>query len=140
MKQFIVKLTGLTLATAAIGALIFVFLLPEHYLPFFPFLLAFFYVFTLVSHRILYKMAGKTPGLFIQSSMVLTVIRLVLYSIIAMIYIVVDRENAIPFAIGLAALYLIFTTFEVVEICKIADCKKRKQNRIPKEPETTNER
>lgn len=128
MKLFTLKLTGLTLATAAIGALVFVFLLPEHYLPFFPFLLGFFYVFTLVSHRILLKMAGKTPGLFIQSTMVLTVIRLVLYSIIAMIYIVIDSENAIPFAIGLVSLYLIFTTFEVIEICKIPGCKKQKKN------------
>ncbi len=125
MKHFIIKLTGITVAIAAISAFVFVNYLPEYYLPIFPFLLLFFYVFTTLVHRYLLKQSKANPKLFIQSTMVLTVVRLLLYSIIAIIYILVDKENAIPFAVGLMILYLIFTFFEVCEVCKIAGCRKK---------------
>jgi len=127
MKHFIIKLTGITLAVAAISAFVFLYYLPEYYLPIFPFLLVFFYVFTAFVHRYLLKVSKNSPRQFIQSTMVLTVVRLILYSIIAIIYILVDKENAIPFAIGLMILYLIFTFFEVCEVCKISECGKKKK-------------
>ena len=119
MKAFIVKLTGITLAIALIGWLVFSLAFPEYYLPVLPFLLLFFYLATMGIHAYQLKMAKKDIGKFTRSNMLVTFFKLVLYSIIAVVYIAIDKENAIPFVVCLMLLYLIYTFFEVTEITKI---------------------
>ncbi|MFV0266800.1 MAG: hypothetical protein ACK5HT_06660 [Draconibacterium sp.] len=41
------------------------------------------------------------------------------YSVLAVIYIALDREHAIPFVVGLMFLYLVYSFFEVKEVSKI---------------------
>ncbi|WP_297094171.1 hypothetical protein [uncultured Draconibacterium sp.] len=119
MKAFIAKLTGITLAIAVIGWLVFSLAFPEYYLPVLPFLLLFFYLTTLGIHAYQLKMAQKDIGKFTRSNMLITFFKLVLYSVVAVVYIAIDKENAVPFVICLMLLYLIFTFFEVTEITKI---------------------
>lgn len=119
MKPFIVKLTGITLAIAVIGWLVFSLAFPEYYLPVLPFLLLFFYLATMGIHAYQLKMAQKDIGKFTRSNMLVTFFKLVLYSVVAVVYIAIDKENAIPFVICLMLLYLIYTFFEVTEITKI---------------------
>ncbi|WP_319271754.1 hypothetical protein [uncultured Draconibacterium sp.] len=119
MKAFIVKLTGITLAIALIGWLVFSLAFPEYYLPVLPFLLLFFYLATMGIHAYQLKMAKKDIGKFTRSNMLVTFFKLVLYSIVAVVYIAIDKENAIPFVVCLMLLYLIYTFFEVTEITKI---------------------
>lgn len=119
MKAFIVKLTGITLAIALIGWLVFSLAFPEYYLPVLPFLLLFFYLATMGIHAYQLKMAKKDIGKFTRSNMLVTFFKLVLYSVVAVVYIAIDKENAIPFVVCLMLLYLIYTFFEVTEITKI---------------------
>ena len=119
MKAFIVKLTGITLTIALIGWLVFSLAFPEYYLPVLPFLLLFFYLATMGIHAYQLKMAKKDIGKFTRSNMLVTFFKLVLYSIVAVVYIAIDKENAIPFVVCLMLLYLIYTFFEVTEITKI---------------------
>lgn len=119
MKPFIVKLTGITLAIALIGWLIFSLAFPEYYLPILPFLLLFFYLATIGIHAYQLKMAKKDIGKFTRSNMLVTFFKLVLYSVVAVVYIAIKKENAIPFVVCLMLLYLIYTFFEVTEITKI---------------------
>ncbi len=118
MKQFIVKLLVLTAAIALIGWLAFSLFFTEYYLPVLPFLLLFFFTVTILIHSYQLNLAKKDIGKFARSNMLITFFRLVLYSVVTVIYIAIDSENAIVFVICLMILYLIYTFFEVAEITR----------------------
>jgi hypothetical protein len=120
LKGFIVKLTGLTVVLAIIGWLVFSLFLSEFYLPILPYLLFFFFIVTVLIHWYQLKLAKKSIASFARSNMLITFFKLVLYSIVAIIYIALDSSNALPFVICLMFLYLIYTFFEVSEITRIA--------------------
>lgn len=124
MKTFIIKLTLITLGIALVGGLVFSLLLPQFYLPVLPFLLLFFYVATLLIHAYQLSLAKKDIGKFARSNMLITFFKLILFSVVAIIYIALDSANAIPFVVCLMLLYLVFTFFEVSEITKISKSKK----------------
>ncbi|MEN8117387.1 MAG: hypothetical protein ABFS16_10435 [Bacteroidota bacterium] len=126
MKQFLVKLTGITLAIVLIGWLVFSLFIPEYYLPVLPFLLIFFYLVTVFIHAWQLRLAQKDMGKFSRSNMLIAFFKLILYSVVAVAYIAFDSENAIPFVICLMLFYLIFTFIEVAEITKISRKKKNK--------------
>lgn len=119
MKSFTIKLTGITVAIAIIGSLLFSLVFPDYYTQVLPFLLLFFYLTTWGIHSFLLKMSKKDSGKFTRSSMVISTLKLLLYSTLAVIYIAVDKENALPFVICLMLFYIIYTVFEVIEITKI---------------------
>lgn len=125
MKSFLAKLTLLTSAIALIGWLTFYLFLPEYYLPVFPFLLAFFFIVTCGIHAWQLKIAKKDIGKFARSNMLITFFKLIAYSILAVVYITLDREHAIQFVIVLMVLYLIYSFFEVLEISKISKNQKK---------------
>ena len=126
MKSFIVKLTVLTLAIALLGWLVFSLFLTKYYLPIFPFLLVFFYVVTLVIHLYQLSLAKKDLGKFTRSNMIVTFVKLMLYSVLAVVFIVLDKANAIPFVVCLMIFYLVYTFFEVSELTKISKPDKKR--------------
>ncbi len=125
MKQFIVKLIGITVAVAVAGWLVFSLFLSEYYLPVLPFLLFFFFVVTLALHAYQTKLAKKDMGRFTRSIMLVTFFKLILYSVVAVGYIAYDSENAVVFVISLMLLYFIFTFFEVTETTRISRTKQK---------------
>lgn len=125
MKSFLTKLVAITLVSALIGWLAFSLFLPEYYLPVFPFLLGFFFLVTLIIHSYQLKIAQKDIGKFARSNMLITFFKLMLYSIIALVYIALYKENAIQFVVVLMVLYLIFSVFETSELTKISKSKSK---------------
>lgn len=125
MKQFIAKLTVITIAIAVAGWLVFSLFLPEYYLPIFPGLLGFFYLVTLGIHAYQLRLAKKDLGKFTRSNMLMTFLKLILYSLVAVVYIAVDKANAIPFVICLMLLYLIFTYVEVSDLTRVSRSSKK---------------
>ena len=125
MKSFIAKLAGLTLIASLVGWLVFSLLLPQYYLPIFPWLMLFFFLFTLIIHAYQLNLSKKDFGKFTRSNMLITFVKLIVYSVLAVLYIALDKENALPFVICLFLLYLIFTFFEVVELSKISRSQKQ---------------
>jgi hypothetical protein len=124
MKSFIVKLTIITVALALIGGLTFYFLIPQYYLPVLPFLLIFFFLVTLLIHAYQLSLAKKDIGKFARSNMLITFFKLILYSVVTVVYVAFDKENAITFVVCLMLLYLFYTFVEVNEITKISRSKK----------------
>ena len=118
MKSFILKLFGASVIIALIGWLVFSLFLTQYYLPIFPFLLIFFFITTSLIHAYQLKLSKKDIGNFARSNMLITFFKLILYSVIAVIYIAMDSENAIPFVICLMILYLVFNFIEVAEISR----------------------
>jgi len=125
MKRFIISIALISILLALIGWLVFSQFIPQFYLPVFPFLLLFFAGSSLLIHNFQLQLAKKSMANFTNSIMLVTFLKLFLYSAVAVIYIVVDTENAKIFVIGLMLLYLIFTTFEVSALLKITTKNKK---------------
>lgn len=124
MKSFIIRTTGITLALLLIGGLVFSLLIPQYYLPILPFLLLFFYITTLVIHAYHLKLAKQSIGKFTSGSMLINVLKLLLYSVVSIAYIAFDSSNAIPFVVCLMLLYIIFTFLEVSNAARISGSSK----------------
>jgi hypothetical protein len=120
MKSFIIKLLTVTLVIAIIGWIVFSLFFTEYYLPVLPFLLLFFFTITLLIHAYQLKLSKKDIGKFARSNMLITFFKLILYSVVAVIYIAIDSENAVPFVICLMLLYLIYNFIEVAEITRLS--------------------
>ena len=118
MKKFLIKLLVITLSIAVIGGVVFTVFLPQYYLPILPFLLLFFFVVTLGVHAYQLQLAKKDMGKFTRSTMLVTFLKLVLYSILAVVYLTLNRENVLTFVICLMFLYIVFTYVEVSESLK----------------------
>lgn len=101
-------------------ALIAGFLIPGKLLtPALPFLLLFFLSVTLISF---YLQINSLKERFIKSVnmyMLLMAAKLLLYTIVLVIYALTRREDIIPFMIAFFILYLCYTVFETVALLKI---------------------
>lgn len=120
MKNFILKLTAVTIGIALIAGLVFLFFLPDYYIDVLPFLLLFFFIVTLFVHSYQLKLAKKDIGKFARSNMLITFLKLVLYSIFAVVYIAIDSTNAVVFVICLFVIYSVFSFVEVSEMSRIS--------------------
>jgi len=93
------------------------FFLPTKYLtPSLPYLFIFFFVITLVVHYILMKASEKRMSRFVNYFMLATFLKLMLYIMILVIYVLFNRCDAIPFILTFFILYLFFTVFEIISI------------------------
>lgn len=120
MKSFTIKILGISALLVAFGWLVFSFLLPRFYIPVIPFMLLFFVIITLFVHAFQLKLLKKDIARFSRSNMLITFFKLFAFSVFAVVYIAVDRENSLVFVICLMILYIVFTFVEVTEITKIA--------------------
>jgi hypothetical protein len=119
MKQFIYKILLITLRLAIAGWMVFTLFLPQYYLPVLPYLLLFFAGTTILIHAFQLHQAKKNMAKFANSNMLISFSKLFLYSLVAILYFILDTENAKVFVVCLMLLYLIFTTFEVISVLKI---------------------
>ena len=120
MKKFIVKIIIASVILIILGFVVFNFFFPNYYLPVFPWLLLFFFLASLVIHSWQIRMAKKDLNKFARTNMMATMIRLFIYSTIAIIYIATKPENALAFVICLMTFYLVFTFIEVTDLSRLA--------------------
>ncbi|GEM_PF-4115970 len=119
MKKFIFKIVTISLVLTVLGAIAFIFVIPQYYLPVLPYLLLFFAATTIFLHAYQMQLAKKNMAKFTNNTMLISFLKLFLYSLVAVVYIIFDTENVIVFVVCLMLFYIIFTTFEVVEVLKI---------------------
>jgi hypothetical protein len=86
---------------------------PDFVSPALPFLLVFFTAATLLSFYFLQKKLDASPSRFVTAFMANTMIRLILYLAIIVIYALFNRPDSINFILSFFILYLIFSAFEV---------------------------
>jgi hypothetical protein len=82
-------------------------------------------VVTVAIHAYQMKLAKKDIGKFTRSNMLVTFLKLIIYSVVAVVYIASDSENALPFVIGLMLLYLVYSFVEVSEITRFSKNSKK---------------
>lgn len=120
MKQFTVKILGVSIIMTLVGWLVFSLFLSEYYLPVLPFTLLFFLVVTILVHAWQLRMTKKDLAKFTRNNMLVTFLKLIIYSVFAVVYIANDRENALVFVICLVIIYSVFSFLEVTELSKLS--------------------
>jgi len=121
-KNFTKFLKGLSIYTAIIlgvAALLFFVFFRTYFLTIFPFVLLFYYVSTLVLHRYMLKIAKSDVSKFSFKFMMLSFLKMFIYIIFGVLYIVVDEENAVVFLIVYLVLYVAYAVYEVRSVMKL---------------------
>jgi hypothetical protein len=94
----------------------FLTFLKPHYFVFYPVLFLFILGVTFFTYAFLIKRAHEDFGKFIRATMVVTVLRLLIYITVTVLYAVIIKEKLIEFVIALGFFYLIFTSLEVFDM------------------------
>jgi len=122
--RLIGQLSILTVIVGIAGAILFLTVLKEYYLPVFPLLLLFFAMLTASFHLILARGLKKNPDKFTYLFMGLSAGKLFILLVLIIIYLILRRETVITFLAGTFLLYLVFTFFEVKTLLRLVQGKK----------------
>lgn len=114
--QFLVGLTVYTAILALITVVVFA-LLPEGYASYaLPFQFVLFYAVTLTVHYLLLKASEKGGGSFVTRFMLVSFLKLLLYIIVLVVYLYLNKSDAMRFAVPYLALYVLYSVFEIYSI------------------------
>jgi hypothetical protein len=119
MKQFLIKSTILTLVIFILGSIVYSTLLKSFYISVLPYTVLFFYLTTNLVHAYLLRVSGISGSRFSSQYMAVSFLKMFFYLAVAVVYIILDRENAKPFIAVFLLLYVAYTVFEVVEFLKV---------------------
>jgi len=124
MKRFIIQSTVLTIIVFSLGAIVYSTFLRQYYLPILPIAALFFYVVTNLVHAYLLKIAGKSGSRFTSQYMAVSFLKMFFYLTVAIVYALLNREYAKIFLGNFLMLYVVYTTFEVIQFSKFVRQKK----------------
>lgn len=119
MKSFIIKSTFLTIIVLLLGAIVYSTAFNPFYLSVLPVVLLFYYITTNLVHAYLLKIAGKSGSRFTSQYMATSFIKMFFYLAVAIFYVIINKEDARIFLVNYLLLYVVYTTFEVIEISKV---------------------
>ncbi len=84
-----------------------------------PYILLFMYGFTLYAFTMLVKYMNAKLTYFANAFMLVNFGKLVLFSVIIVIYALLNRDDAIPFTATFFVYYFLLTSFEIVALLKL---------------------
>jgi hypothetical protein len=117
--KFIKGLTYYTLIILGVGAILFLTVFKSYFLIILPFVLLFYYISTLVLHKFMLKISQKDISRFSFKFMMLSLIKMFVYIIFGVLYIVIDEENAVIFLIVYLILYVAYAVYEVRSVMNL---------------------
>lgn len=115
-KEFIIQETILAAIITLIGYLLFITILEPYYRNVIPWLLVVVYLLTAAVHGFLLLTYRREPKRFITRYMIASGIKIALYLIFIIIYLILFPENAAIFLLSFLSFYFLFTLFEVFSI------------------------
>ncbi|MBP7506885.1 MAG: hypothetical protein KA807_03620 [Prolixibacteraceae bacterium] len=118
-SRFIKGLTTYTLIILGIGLILFLTVLKSYFLPILPFVLLFYYVSTLVLHKFMLQISQKDISKFSFKFMMLSLIKMFIYIIFGVLYIIFDEENAVIFLVVYLILYVAYAVYEVRSVMSL---------------------
>jgi hypothetical protein len=121
-NNFSIFLKGLSVFTVfiiLIGAVLFFTVFKSQFLPIFPFVLVFYYSSTLLLHRYMLRITRNDVSRFSFKFMMLSFVKMFIYIIFGVLYIVFDEENAVNFLIIYLILYVAYAVYEVKSVMKL---------------------
>jgi hypothetical protein len=117
--KFIKGLTLYTFLILLLGTILFLTVLKKYFLPILPFVLLFYYISTLVLHKFMLQISQKDISSFSFKFMILSLIKMFIYIIFGVLYIVIDEENAVVFLIVYLILYVAYAIYEVRSVMNL---------------------
>ena len=121
LKVFINKIVIFTIIIAALQFFLTT-QLPNHLVSnSWPVIILFFLAFTVLMHRFLLKSTEGRPQKFIYSFMMITTIKILLYLGIILVYVLVNRPDAVAFIAVFFLNYFLFTGFEISSVVKFLE-------------------
>jgi len=119
MKSFIFKSTILTVIVFILGAIVYSLAFIQFYRSILLFIPVFFYIVTNLVHAYLLKIAGKSSSRFTSQYMAISFIKMFFYLAVAIVYVIIKKEDAKIFLVNFLLLYVVYTTFEVIEFSRV---------------------
>lgn len=116
LKRFIRTLIVTTIAVILAGLLIYAMLPSSYYTPVFPYMVAFFFIATLVVFHFMIRALEKRPAKFVNIFLVTTMLKLFAYMAVMVTYALLNRAEARPFIVAFFVLYIIYTIVEVATL------------------------
>jgi len=116
LKKFITRGIIISLILILAGFFLFITVLKEFFSFSFPVLLLVIFLITVLFHRYLISTTEGTNRKFPAKFLGATGIKMGIYMILIILYVVFDHENAVPFLLVFMIIYIIFTIFEVVSV------------------------
>jgi hypothetical protein len=126
LKKTLIGLVLLSILLGIGGFLLFQSYLSTYYFSFFPFLILIFLVVNSVVFFIFYRSLNKSNNQFIRGFMLSTLIKLMTYLILVLVYVLSFPKSAIPFAITLSVLYILYTAYDLYIMISLLKRKKEK--------------
>jgi hypothetical protein len=112
-------LKKLLIYSAILGIFSFLawFIFPQKYFsPALPFIFIFFIAITFLEYYFLVRSSKNKIVRFINTYLLITTLKLLLFIAILVIYILLYKKDAVPFGLSFFVLYLFYTIFEVVSL------------------------
>jgi hypothetical protein len=84
-----------------------------------PFIILFFLSFTILLHRQLLKSTAGNPKKFVYAFLMMTTVKILLYLAVILVYVMVNRDDALGFIVAFFVNYFLFTGFELSAVMKL---------------------
>ena len=117
-KRFALFLFLFTAVITLAGYLVMKYLLPGHYFTGCLFLPLMLYIVTIAVHRYLIIASREEDKKFTYRFIGATGIKMAIYMVFLVVYLLLDREHAMPFLICFLVLYVFYSVFEVLAVLK----------------------
>jgi phosphatidylglycerophosphate synthase len=118
MKSFTIKSIILTILIFLIGVVLYSTALKQFYFRSLPVFVFVYLIATNLVHAYFLKNANSKGSRFNSQYMAASFLKMFFYLIVAIVFVILNKEIAKPFLINFLVLYVIFTIFEVYEISK----------------------
>ena len=112
MKKYLIRLTGINLIVIGLGAVLFGTVFKAYYNPIFPYILVFFFLFSLFTHYLHLKYGQNSFQSFSRTHMIVTLMRLFVYSTVVILYLVLNGGGVAGFVIFIGVLYILYAILE----------------------------
>ena len=117
-KKFARFLTFFSVAVLLVGLIIYFWIPKIPITPAFPYIVLFFYAFTLYIFRILNNAKENRLSRFANVFMLVNFSKLILFTIIILLYAYFNRSDAIPFIATFFINYIFYSAFEIISLLK----------------------
>jgi hypothetical protein len=113
LKKFILGLAILSSILFIIGMILFKTVFPAWYFPFFPILVVIFMMIHSGFFMFFHRALNQSDNQFIRNFIITTGIKLLLYLILVLIYVLTSPQTAISFSVTLSLLYIAYTAYDL---------------------------
>ena len=116
IKSMFLKTSVFSLVIFLLGDALFTTFLKNYYLNIFLVIFLYFIILTISVNVVLIKISKHKISSFVNKFMIASTLKMFLNLICLVVYVMIQRQNAVPFLICFLIHYMLFTTYEVVSI------------------------